>query len=308
MSKLFIVGNGFDIDLGFSTRYSNFAACAQLWPFKSGAAGLAGYLVRQRETEKWLDIEQCLLDYAKVNSGLVSLGQIKQHSLEDDRNSFEKLTEKLSQFIQAVVERQQIKKDSVAAKVLKAISENGEYKVYSFNYTDINAFAERVGAKKMECIHVHGSIKDNSIILGIDAKNDVIDGYDFLYKVYDPFYQSNTLRHDLEEAEEIVIFGHSLGPVDYSYFQTFFRNLCREENTANDRKKVTIFTYDDDSRLEILRQLRVMNNKEMQLMFNNNDFQIICTDYCDWRDKDRLDRFLKHMEEKPFIGLGSAVL
>lgn len=306
MSRLFIVGNGFDIDLGLSTRYSNFANCDQLWPFKSGSTGLAGYLISKKDTEKWLDIEQCLLEYAASKGGAISSGQIRNNSLEDDKRSFEKLTEKLCLYIQAVAVRQKIKKDSVAAKVLKAISENGEYKVYTFNYTDINDFAVKIGAPKMECVHVHGSVEDKSIILGIDAKNDVIEGYDFLYKVYDPFYQSNTLRHDLEEAEEVVIFGHSLGPVDYSYFRTFFRNLCREENSAKDRKKVTVFTYDDESRLEILRQLRIMNNKEMQLMFNNNDFQIICTDYCDWRDKDRFDKFLKHLQETKPVFLGSA--
>ena len=158
----------------------------------------------------------------------------------------------------------------------------------------------------MDCVHVHGSVKNDSIILGIDDAQDVYEGYEFLYKVFDPQYRSNMLRNELEEAEEVVFFGHSLGEIDYTYFRTFFKNICREENTVRDRKTITIFTFDETSRLAILRQLREMNEKKMGLMFNNNEFRIIRTSECGYHDKPLLDEFLKHIRETTVVSIGSA--
>jgi hypothetical protein len=297
MKKVFVIGNGFDLDLGFKTRYRNFASCGQFWPFRPNDIGLAGFLFRKAETERWLDIERCLLDYAKPKPRVRTINDSDRMPVEADKDAFEKLTRHLNDYIKRIPYETRIKTDSIAAKVLDAVSKNGGFLTYSFNYTDLGEIADRLHINRVEYTHIHGAVNDESIILGIDAINDVLDGYDFLYKVYDPRYRSNRLRHDLEEAEEIVIFGHSLGEVDYSYFQTFFRSLCREENKATDRKTVTIFTYDDSSRLSILRQLREMNDKKVQLMFNNNDFSIICTSQCDYRDRNLLERFLQHLRE-----------
>lgn len=175
------------------------------------------------------------------------------------------------------------------------------FKAYFFNYTDLDDISYKLHVPRLECVHIHGSVKDDSIILGTDDSQDVIDGYDFLYKVYDPQYRSNRLRHDLEEAEEVVIFGHSLGEIDYSYFRTFFKNICKEENAARDRKCVTIFTYDDTSRIAILRQLREMNDKKMQLMFNNNDFCIIRTSECYDQDNQLFVEFLNRLRETTVV-------
>lgn len=296
MKKVFVIGNGFDLDLGFRTRYSNFASCGQFWPFRPDDSGLAGFLNRKYETERWLDIERCLFDYAKPKPRVRSINDPDKMPVEADKEAYIKLTRHLNDYIKRIPYETRIVTDSIAAQVLGAVTNNGGYITYSFNYTDLGEIADRLDINRLEYTHIHGSVNDNSIILGIDAINDVMDGYDFLYKVYDPQYRSNRLRHDLEEAEEVVIFGHSLGEVDYSYFQSFFRNLCREENKAEDRKRVTIFTYDDSSRLSILRQLRDMNEKKMQLMFNNNDFQIICTTQCDYRDKKLFEAFTSHLK------------
>lgn len=98
-----------------------------------------------------------------------------------------------------------------------------------------------------------------------------------MYKTFNKFYRSNSLRHDLLEAEEIVIFGHSLGIIDYSYFRDLFLYLVSDGKNKDNKRKVTIFTYDDKSRLEIMAQLRNMNNKQTELLYGFNDFNVICT-------------------------------
>lgn len=57
----------------------------------------------------------------------------------------------------------------------------------------------------------------------------------------------------------------------------FFSMQCQENMNRNDSKRITIFTYDDVSRIQILEQLRSMNDRKMDLLFNLNQLQILCT-------------------------------
>ena len=106
---------------------------------------------------------------------------------------------------------------------------------------------------------------------------DINEGYKFLYKTFNEHYSSNALIHDLRDAKEVVFFGHSLGPTDYHYFQEFFKTQCVDGLPRKDAKKITIFTYDDESRISILSQLRRMNENKTNLLYGQNDFKIIMT-------------------------------
>lgn len=82
------------------------------------------------------------------------------------------------------------------------------------------------------------------------------------------------------------IFGHSLGASDYPYFADFFKGLC--EPKSSDFKKVRIFTRDEQSRQNILVQLRNMNNKQTQMLYEYSNFDIFRTAM----DKDKIDNYL----------------
>lgn len=171
-----------------------------------------------------------------------------------------------------------INRDSVASQVLRAVIANGKFDViYSFNYTDLHHIAKEIGiTEKFNYEHVHGCLKDNSIILGVEDESDLMDGYSFLYKTFSPHCESHHIQYDLLEADEVVFFDHSLGQNDYHYFRQFFRNQCDENMPREKGKKITIFTYDDCSRINILEQLRNINERKTSLLFSLNDFQIIC--------------------------------
>ena len=132
--------------------------------------------------------------------------------------------------------------------------------------------------------YVHGSIEKRSAILGVEDKTDLRPGYSFLYKTFNRNYESHHIQYDMAEADEIVFFGHSLGRNDYHYFQQLFRMQSSENLQRANSKRITIFTYDDDSRIDILEQLREMNDKNTNL----------CTKY-DIMDKERLKRFFNHL-------------
>ena len=118
------------------------------------------------------------------------------------------------------------------------------------------------------------------------------EGYKFLYKTFNEHYSSNSLIHDLRDAKEVVFFGHSLGPTDYHYFQQFFKAQCVDGLPRKDAKKITIFTYDDASRIAILSQLRKMNENKTNLLYGQNDFKIIMTSRGESQD---LKTFLEHL-------------
>lgn len=48
--------------------------------------------------------------------------------------------------------------------------------------------------------------------------------------------------------------------------------------TQKQKKKITIFTYDNDSRMDIIEHLRQMNSGKIEALFSLNDLAIICTD------------------------------
>ena len=61
---------------------------------------------------------------------------------------------------------------------------------------------------------------------------------------------------------------------------------------VGDVEKITLFTYDDNARISILRQLRTMNDKKTSLLVNKNDFKVFMT-------KDgvtpEIESFLEHL-------------
>ena len=276
--KVFIIGNGFDLDLGMNTGYSDFAK-SENWPQDSDVNScLSHYLKAKRNIGKWFDLEKELLLYAREAEKRFNIRHLHASHVEKNRSFYNNLVSGLTDFLREE-EKKDIKNNSVAAKVLKAVIDNGYFSsIYSFNYTDLYKIARKMGIDShFSYEHVHGSLKDNSIILGVEEKSDLIPGYQFLYKTYNQHYESHAIQYDMLEADEVVFFGHSLGDNDYHYFQMFFRNQCRDNMTRKDGKRITIFTFDEKSRIEILEQLRQMNDKKTDLLFNQNKMQLICT-------------------------------
>lgn len=101
MSKgIIILGNGFDLDLGLKTRYSDFVKSPQ-WkqlmdenPHSKGNDFLLGYLDNKYELERWIDIERSLLEYA-TNKTAIN----RMTSASRDSADFPKLRQALSAYL-----------------------------------------------------------------------------------------------------------------------------------------------------------------------------------------------------------------
>lgn len=99
---------------------------------------------------------------------------------------------------------------------------DSQHKIMSFNYTEpLNG---------LDITNVHGTLKSGKIIFGIDQEK--IEAGDDIFRFTKTFRQmtetpisknnGDNILPRKEELREIVFFGHSLSPLDYSYFQTLF--------------------------------------------------------------------------------------
>lgn len=296
--KVFVIGNGFDISLGWKTKYSDFAK-SSLWPFKVATDGLSLHLEQKRNIEKWLDIEQELLNYVvsfdlqKKNAAGRLL--LEEDTIRKDFYAFNTLCDRLTNYLKSA-QTKKIDEKSPAARVFDAIIKNGSFEdIYTFNYTNLQIIADSLNLGKIYFKYVHGSLENNDIIVGIDDHEEILRSYDFLFKTYNKYYTSSPINYSLQNANEVVFFGHSLGPTDYHYFKSFFNTQSQEYMTLEKSKDITIFTFNNDSRVEILRQLRKMNGGSLEYLFSNNCFRIICTDGEDPRDEKMIQDFVKHL-------------
>lgn len=292
--NVFIIGNGFDLDLGWKTSFSSFAY-SQYWT-QIGRGLLFYFLDAKKNTNTWFDLEALLGQFGEERRK-TAIPAFNEESSDKDRDAFIQLKKYLKEYLEEEQSRR-INKNSSAVRVFKAIIHNGYFSsIYSFNYTDLKSIADKIEpglSSSFEYEHVHGSISDDTIILGTNAEIEIDENYLFLRKVNDPNYSSHNIQYDLFDANHVVIFGHSLGKNDYHFFEEFFSRQCDKKMQRADKKKITIFTYDENSRIAIIEHLRKMNPDRVEALFSQNDFKIICTNGIN--DKE-IDEFISYLDE-----------
>ena len=96
----------------------------------------------------------------------------------------------------------------------------------------------------------------------------------------------------------MIIFGHSLGENDRQYFAPFFLRQADYDNPV--RKDITIFTRDDNSKVEIKRALQKMTDGKLSALYSINQPNIIRT--ANLREDQQLmyTFLLKHHEDEHF--------
>ena len=248
MGNVFIIGNGFDLDLGLPTKYSDFAKSAY-WPdaapkklilndrvqSNSGifrinttadAPKLEEVIETARNRETWFDLEKELLEYAmQYESGTSNYSHFSRETPNKVKNNveyFNKLRNSLNEYILDIEKNHEVRTECMARYVLDAVAQNGNFgSIYSFNYTDLKSIAWKLHIEwEIKYTHLHGNVSDGSIILGVD-ETKLRKGYESFHKSSSRYYRSHDLYNSLAAAKEIVIFGLSFGSIDYSYFDRF---------------------------------------------------------------------------------------
>lgn len=96
---LLILGNGFDIDFGLKTRYSDFAN-HPIWDNLMNEShafdqDLLGTLKSAKETEAWFDIEKTMNDYVRALPPAILITD----RVNKDKKDFINISEALSTYL-----------------------------------------------------------------------------------------------------------------------------------------------------------------------------------------------------------------
>lgn len=294
--RLLIIGNGFDLSLGLKTKYSDFAN-SEFWPNQLNDEYFFAYLNDKKNTDTWFDLERLLGLYEQ------SMGKIRpidfnckkyNPQASNDVVFFRMLSDSLKRYL-SNIQRKDVEPNSVGAKVLNSVINNGFFKrIISFNYTDLKQLGEKIGLdlNSIDIEYIHGNLEEG-IVLGVPENIELSSNYDFLYKTSSNSYASHPIPCFLDAASEVVFFGHSLSDNDYFYFEDFFRKQSADGLSKDACKHITIFTFNEESRLAILRQLRKHLNNKLPLLFSQNIFEVIKTD---GSDNKKVEQFIRRQE------------
>ena len=129
--------------------------------------------------------------------------------------------------------------------------------------------------KKLNQILVHGSINDE-IVFGIDDREEIKKEYRYLHKSFDENTTCVNIGKLLEDSEEIVFFGYSLGVTDESYFEDFFHKICLfNRDEKSDQKAITFYYFKKDGYIELFDRLVSLTDKSTAKLrqYNNITFK-----------------------------------
>lgn len=276
-----VVGNGFDLDLGYPTSYNDFVESKWFDSLITGKPprelllegqyeknmkiypnGLACYIKGKKEHENWVDLEECIMEYAlKSNAYMTSTEILSEvNALKYFLYQYiGRLNRKLEKY---AIDRQH----KVAYRLItELIQHEVDIEIWNFNYTyycqlvlEENSCNSGFINNKLHYIHsyLYEADRDKfSLVLGCNysdelnevcaslIKSNMIDNYQEKKKLFD--------KH-LSEAENIVFIGHSLGSTDQHYFEDILE--------SSNLQAITIITKSEESLNSVCRNLGKITN------------------------------------------------
>ena len=282
---LLILGNGFDLSLGLKTSYANFMESdffkkwVHIKHFRNAKINehdmnLFNYLHLKKGLRNWIDVEEELKKYAseqrvEYHNDNGSTHFLNNVSTPDIKNSYTILCFALQTYIKSL-DYNEVNKDSLSLGLLRTVLSRKQNDVVTFNYTDVNRLVEK---PRGSIGYMHGNTEDE-IILGFQRFDNMAVGYEYMIKSENPLYKSRHLYAKMLEADEVIIFGHSLGETDHCYFKPFFVEQTSEKAKP---RYLTIFTLNRESRTSITKQMVSMCDGKYQVFQDNTDVNVIET-------------------------------
>lgn len=277
--KVIIIGNGFDIDLGLPTRYSDFVE-SSIFENLLESNELCQYLYEKYRECNWVDIEIGLKEFVEI-------------SQDENRyySDYVELKNALSLYLSGI-DLQKINRDSFAYNMIVKYAFEGfrTYKqnsitILNFNYTNSVNFViddyyfktptiiNFLGTMPYFSKHIHGDIRKNNIILGVEDSAVIPLGYHFIKKSYDRSYRA--YKNLLLTCDELIVFGHSMGETDDSFFRPFFR---RQLTGKASPKRVSIYFKGDDGYIDLLDRLDSLTEFQLNMFREYNTLDLIDID------------------------------
>lgn len=275
---LLIVGNGFDLSMGFKTSYGDFMK-SSYFPHEE-TSSLCSYLHKQYEENMgWIDIENELSEYSRILT-TKKLNAKKFNTILDIdslREEYDELKSSLKFYLQEETKRAfGPSPDNPAKRVIDQLP--ADSKIISFNYTSIieRMTRDRFCTSKGNLLHIHGSLASyDDIVFGVEDSAKLSKEHVFLYKAHSRHLKVQEFSDWLNSAERIIFYGYSLGDTDRQYFENFFRKLCSSDNTYTE---LIFYYYGQASYDNLIWQLQVLTNHKLtQLQIQNKIEFIDCS-------------------------------
>ena len=248
-----VIGNGFDIDAGLPSKYSDFVDSPEwqkmCWNIR-GLMNFPGYKENSLIThlqkiygeKNWFDVEEEIYNFIKAHPFSDDL------AISDIRNEFNAIKKSLIDYLKRVGPSVKASNDKFSWKLMHALEDCPMTKnLIYFNYTscfNLVGPTYHLPEAAARFTNVHGSLNDD-IVLGCDLHpGDKINRQlSFMYK-YNMVKHSNYIVKNLMTAKEIIFFGHSVNEMDFGYFRQFFEVVSK---TPDPIRYLTFITYDEES-------------------------------------------------------------
>ncbi|RYE33602.1 MAG: hypothetical protein EOP42_08110 [Sphingobacteriaceae bacterium] len=255
--EILVIGNGFDLNLGLDTSYSNFVKSESFNNICTNGNTLCQYLQGKHDLQNWIDIENELKEYEK------------QLSNNNFQNEFDDLCKALIEYLNKI-DVSKLKTTGKAYTTLENLK-SSNFLIFDYNYTStVENLLKRFGLPESEIdrrvVKIHGSLLSNEIIFGIEDSVYLKSPKNiFLKKSASPIFVDVDLNSYLSKAVKTSFFGHSLGESDHMYFKDFFGNAANLYHPGVG-KIIDIYYYKQQSYYQLQAQLdNLANNKLGQL-------------------------------------------
>lgn len=291
-----ILGNGFDLDMHYVTKYGDFVESAYFAPMVGGKIpdeiliqekdaskmqivpnGLARYITDFEEHNKWVDLELCVRDYCKkhVNDTDTAIIEKEFYALRFFLYNF------ISRSYRARIGAREIGRNNteVSYVLIDSIAHSKtDWNIWSFNYTKIcedllKGFGVEDAEINNRVHHIHGTIygeNDNTnIVLGTGYDGEIMKVCpEAIKSQWKNYTQLKTLydKH-IQDAEHIIIMGHSVGDTDAQYFRGITDNA--------QLKTITILTDTKRSLNRIKQNLDEWTNSKFGTRIEDGNLKLI---------------------------------
>ena len=280
-----VIGNGFDLDLGWDTSYKSFYIKHDGWKMhRRDEDDLFQYVIKQ-VPGNWFDFERTLHEYA-LHRAQNPFPKDNTDKIERDIQDYNTFKTQLMDFI-AEGSKGPVKMDShayrlleayVGAKKNKTSDRFFPLKLFSYNYTPLLNVIHQIDSNvKVGYIPVHGMVEKKNIIFGFHDDLRIPKEYRPLQKSMDENYVSSDVVRESLQAKTIIFFGLSLGYIDGVYFKNLFEQISNLANPQMISKHVVFITKNAQSGNDIKNNL-LDAGINLQLLYNSNRVDFIYTD------------------------------
>jgi len=295
-----IIGNGFDIDMGLPSKYSDFADSPEFHDlahrmhdmfFKEERKNsLVLQIQKASYNSNWFDIEE------EIHKYVVNHQCFDDNMIRMVRSEFDLLKKALTNYLKRITNNYTADKNKLSTYFYYRLKECPltATEIY-FNYTSPQQYLKM--PLQLEIFNggqhwfsfVHGSLRENDIVLGCDlqAGEEVNRQLSFMYK-YNMLNKANHVARNILEAKEIIFFGHSMNDMDFCYFREFFKEASASPKPI---RHLTIITYDEESERTIKDNIRNQGISVSDLYSNLWTFDFIHTKNYYAGEKNEVDKF-----------------